>query len=91
MIRHTETINRNAALNRRRLSSRAGIPNEAVVGMHVIDAANEGSFGEISIDNQYFPERGKGGIASRVFSESVCEQLHHKVMYAPVTRIEGAA
>ena len=78
---------RNAAMNRRKVSSRAGLPNENIVGLNVIDAADDAMIGTANPGGMFFPERGKGGAAATTFSKSVCEQLHHKTMYAPVTKI----
>ena len=75
----------NRAWNRRKLSSHTALPNENVVGQNVIDAANGG----VSIDGGlYFAERDKGGKAASKFADSVCDQLHHRTMYAPVKTIQ---
>ena len=77
--------------NYRKLSSHAALPNENIVGYGVIDAANDAMNGNPTLFEMYTPERGVGGVAAQVWADAVCEQLHHKVMYAPVTKIMGEA
>ena len=84
-------MNQNKAWNRRKLSSHAALPNENVVGLHVIDAADDATKGDIATNGKYFGERGKGGKLAQTHTSAVLEQLHHKVMYAPVTKIMGAS
>jgi len=81
-------MTQNAAWNYRRLSQHKSLPNENVVGQEVIDAADTAAReGHIYAGEKYFGKRGKGGAKVRKHTDAVLEQLHHKVMYAPVKLI----
>ena len=60
------------------------------VSQNVVDAADEGMVSEGYV-NLYSTERGIGGVGTERLKMAALDNLHHKVMYAPVTKIMGAS
>ena len=60
------------------------------VSQNVIDAADGGMVSDI-IGDLYSTQRGVGGIGTKRLKMAALDNLHHKVMYAPVTKIMGAS
>ena len=60
------------------------------VSQDVIDAAENEMVSETPADI-YSTPRGIGGVGTERLKMAALDNLHHKVMYAPVTKIMGAS